>query len=71
MPPGWQIAPDKSCWLLVSDGLVNTSRLPITNPPKLPVTPFLDNFRFADDPPDFQCAQPVDSELTRLRHPTL
>jgi len=27
------------------------SRLPITNPPKLPVIPFLANFRFADHPP--------------------
>ena len=29
------------------------------------------NFRFADDPPDFQRAHPADSELTRPRHPTL
>jgi hypothetical protein len=25
-------------------------RLHITNPPKLPITPFLDNFRVADHP---------------------
>ncbi len=28
-----------------------TSRLHITNPPKLPITPFLANFRFVDNPP--------------------
>ena len=30
-----------------------------------------DYFLLADDSPEFQCAQPADSELTRPRHPTL
>ena len=41
---------------------IETNRLPVGAS---------DYFLLADDPPDFQCAQPADSELTRARHPTL